>query len=512
MHTEGGRLKLKKLLESVRVLKIMGDPQVEIQSVVSHSSSVQRGSLFVALKGTHLDGHDFIIEAAKRGATAIVSERMVPTLPTSVTQVIVEDSREALGLIAANLHGSPAKELVLVGITGTNGKTTTSYILSSILGAAGIPSGVVGTIGHRWRGHVVEASNTTPDPLQLQSIMRKMRSAGITHLIMEVTSHALDQKRVAGCLFRVGVFTNLTRDHLDYHGTMEAYLAAKRKLFQEYLAPEEEGGVAVLNGDDPSSPEIARYTRAKVIFFGKGDYCHLKVAEWKTASHGCEIRLVGDGIDERIRSPLLGQPNVWNVLAACCVAKAMGIEPELWQKGLESLNAVPGRMETVPGGEELGILVLVDYAHTPDALERAFLTGKSLAKGRLIGVFGCGGDRDRGKRPLMAKAAARHCDFAVVTSDNPRTEDPMGIIEEIIDGFSGTAMERSDPNEDRPPPTYTVIQDRAEAIRWAVKKALPGDVVLIAGKGHETYQIVGKEIVPFDDRVVARKALEERFG
>ena len=494
------------------VLELRGDPQIEVLEVVSHSSKVKAGSLFVAVKGTNMDGHDFIDEALRRGASCIVSERIVPKLPPSVAQVRVPDSREALGLIAANLHGVPARELVLVGITGTNGKTTTSYILKSILEAAGISVGIVGTIGYRWRGNVLEASNTTPDPLQLHAIMRQMRSDGITHLIMEVTSHALDQRRVAGCAFQVGVFTNLTRDHLDYHGTMEAYLGAKKRLFEEYLKPEGEGGVAVLNGDDPSSLELALSTRARTIFYGKGESCQLRIVEWKVSLRGSEMRIVGDGIDEKIRSPLLGQPNVWNVLAACTVAWALGIEPEIWRKGLDSLPPVPGRMEIVPGGERVGVLVLVDYAHTPDALDRAFQTARSLAEGRLIGVFGCGGDRDKGKRPLMAKAAAAHCDLAVVTSDNPRSEPPMAIIQEIVEGFKGTSMARREPHEDGSDPAYAVIEDRAEAIKWAVKRAMPGDVVLIAGKGHETYQILGNERVPFDDRVVARRALEERFG
>jgi len=505
-------LKLEDLLQSLDVLELRGDPRIEIGEVVSHSSKAKRGSLFVAVKGTNVDGHDFIDEAVRRGATSIVSERIVPTLPPSVAQARVPDSREALGLIAANLHGFPARELVLMGITGTNGKTTTSYVLKSILEAAGMSVGIVGTIGYRWRDHVLEASNTTPDPLQLQAMMRQMRSDGITHLIMEVTSHALDQRRVAGCSFQVGVFTNLTRDHLDYHGTMEAYLAAKRRLFEEYLKSEGEGGLAVLNGDDPSSLELARSTKARTIFYGKGESCQLRVAGWKVALRGSEMRIVGDGIDERIRSPLLGQPNVWNVLAACTVAWGLGIEPEMWQKGLDALSPVPGRMELVPGGERGGVLVLVDYAHTPDALERAFLTARSLAERRLIGVFGCGGDRDKGKRPLMAKAAATHCDLVVVTSDNPRSEPPMAIIQDIVEGFKGTSMARREPHEDGSAPAYTVIEDRAEAIKWAITRAMPGDVVLIAGKGHETYQIMGNKRVPFDDRIVARKALEERFG
>ncbi len=494
------------------MLELRGDPRLEVRDVVSHSSKVKKGSLFVAVKGTNVDGHDFIDEAVRRGATCIVSEKIVPTLPSWVAQVRVHDSREALGFIAANLHGVPARELVLVGITGTNGKTTTSYVLKSILEAAGMAVGLVGTIGYSWSGHVLEASNTTPDPLQLQAIMRQMRSDGITHLIMEVTSHALDQRRVAGCSFQTGVFTNLTRDHLDYHGTMEAYLRAKRRLFEEHLKSESEGGLAVLNGDDPSSLDLARCTRARRIFYGMGTSCQLRVAEWRANSRGCEMRIVGDGIDERIHSRLLGQPNVWNVLAACTVAWGMGIGPEMWQKGLDSLPPVPGRMELVPGGEKLGVLVLVDYAHTPDALERAFLTARSLAERRLIGVFGCGGDRDKGKRPLMAKAAATHCDLVVVTSDNPRSEPPMAIIQEIVEGFKGTSMARREPHQDGPAPAYTVIEDRAEAIRWAIRRAMPGDVVLIAGKGHETYQILGNKRVPFDDRVVARRALEERFG
>lgn len=502
-------LKLEDLLSSVEVHGWRGRRDLEINGVASHSSRVGDGYVFVAVKGTKEDGHLFADGAIARGARAIIVERFLDHVPTHVTQVKVANSRRALAQIASNFHGIPSRRLVLAGITGTNGKTTTSYILEAILRAAGCEPAVMGTISYRWKGKTLGASTTTPDPVELHSMMAQMVKEGVTHLIMEVTSHALDQERVAGCEFQVGVFTNLTRDHLDYHCSMSSYLDAKTKLFSEHL---KETGFAVLNSDDPSSHQIAKRSRGKVIWYGKDKLSQMRIEDFTPKDRGTEIVLSWDGVSYRLYSPLLGKPNVMNVAAACCAALALGVDPKTWALGLKELRQVPGRMELVQGSKgNCGIKVFVDYAHTPDALDRALETARGLTMGRLIAVFGCGGDRDRGKRPLMAEAASRHCDLVVVTSDNPRSEPPGEIIQEIVKGFHGTGFKRIEPSE-RHFPAYTIIEERAEAIKWAVMLAEPGDVVVIAGKGHETYQIVGNERIPFDDREVAQKALDEKLG
>ena len=423
-----------------------------------------------------------------------------------------------LAELACAFFGRPAKELTLVGLTGTNGKTTTMYILEAVLEAAGRPTGTIGTISYRYGGNVQDAPTTTPQSLHLQGMLREMVDGGMTHAIMEVTSHALVQHRVLGCLFSVGVFTNITRDHLDYHGDMEKYLAAKTKLFEHYLVPGEQGGRAVLNAADPASESIAEKSVGRPVRFGTESNCDPKTADFPAPDFlAKDIALTRDGLRFRLRYPdgeveietaLIGEPNVMNVLAACASAWSLGIAPEYWKDALRKIERVPGRFDPMPN--DRGITVVVDYAHTPDALERAAQTARRLTEKRLICVFGCGGDRDRGKRPLMAKAAAEYSDLIVVTSDNPRSEQPMRIIEDAVAGLEG--LPEIDPDLDEPPektPAYTVSEDRRQAIRIAVRWAREGDLVLIAGKGHETYQIIGGERLPFDDREVARIAIEE---
>lgn len=511
----GGRgkvhVRLRELLTPVEILGVRGNLDVTIMGLASHSIRVAPGDLFVAVPGTSQDGHGFLGEAMGRGAVAAVVERLQDSLPGSFTQVRVADARKALALLAARFYGEPARELTLVGITGTNGKTTTAHVLEAILDVAGRSVGVLGTIAYRWAGKVLPAPNTTPDALELQRLLGQMRQDGISHVVMEVTSHALEQRRVLGCAFQVGVFTNLTRDHLDYHGDMEAYLRAKLRLFREHLRPRAEGGVAVLNIHDPASRSISEACDARMVWFGEQEGADFRAREWFGGAKGTRIQLCYPGGEISLESPLIGQPNVLNVLAACACAWGLGVEPRQWQEGLRRLRPVPGRMERVEvPGLRVGITLLVDYAHTPDALERAMVTARALTRGRLIGVFGCGGDRDKGKRPLMARVAARHCDLVVVTSDNPRSEAPMAIIQQILAGFNGTPIRRIQPTETGSLPAYTVLEDRAQAIRWAIARAGDGDVVLIAGKGHETYQILGDRTIPFDDREVARKALQER--
>ncbi len=494
---EEAGVRLRELATLPEILEVRGDLDVEVKGLASHSGRVQPGDLFVAVPGTAQDGHDYLQEAAQRGAVAAVVERFQDPVCKTLTQLRVADSRRAMAHLAARFYGEPANHLKLIGITGTNGKTTTAHVLEAILEAAGHQVGVLGTIAYRWGGHVLPASNTTPDSIELQRLLAQMSRQGISHVVMEVTSHALEQKRVLGCRFQVGIFTNLTRDHLDYHGSMEAYLEAKTTLFKEHLKSESQGGWAFLNLHDPASPVISQVCSSRVIWYGLGSEGDVKALEWKGGRDGSRILL--DFPEGRIslESPLIGEPNVLNVVAACGCAWALGVEPEKWREGIRRLKPVPGRMERIDGPDlPSGFTVLVDYAHTPDALDRALATARKLASAKLIVVFGCGGDRDRGKRPMMAQAAARHCDLAVVTSDNPRNEEPMAIIQEIVKGFQGTRLSRIDAHQSIDVPAYTILEDRQEAIRWAVGHACPGDVVLIAGKGHENYQILGNKRIP----------------
>jgi UDP-N-acetylmuramoyl-L-alanyl-D-glutamate--2,6-diaminopimelate ligase len=501
---------LQRLLGGFDVLRTTGPQDPEIHGIAYHSASVGPRYLFVAISGNNQDGHRFLSEAIRRGAVAAVVERIQDDLPSGFTQVQVANGRIALANLANALYDHPTNQLALVGITGTNGKTTTAHILEAILHAAGHRVGMLGTIYYRYGQRTLPAPNTTPESLDLQRILREMVEAGITHALMEVTSHALDQHRVLGCAFRGALFTNLTRDHLDYHKDMAAYLSAKVRLFSEHLLPKAKGGWAVLNADDPASGEIQRQCKGRILWYGQAPEAHFRPLNWELGPDGTRILIQHPDGELALQTKLLGQPNVLNTVAACACAWAMGIDPNSWRDGLESLAGVSGRFEAVENSR--GITVVVDYAHTPDALERALQSARGLTKGRLICVFGCGGDRDRGKRPMMARATAQHSDLVVVTSDNPRGERPLSIIQEILLGFEGLPIRLSSLDEgdgQRPLPAYGVIEDRTEAIKRAVALAQPGDFVLIAGKGHETYQIIGTRRIAFDDREVARAAMAE---
>ena len=509
-------MNLEQLIAHTKVQGTRGPLDIPVERIADHTKDAAPGALFFAISGVLQDGHSFVLQAVDRGASAVVVERFVEAEGRTFTQILVPDSRIALAELACAYYGHPAKKLTLVGLTGTNGKTTTMYILEAILEAAGHPTGAIGTISYRYGGKERDAPTTTPQSLHLQGMLREMVDGGMTHAIMEVTSHALVQHRVLGCRFSVAVFTNITRDHLDYHGDMESYLAAKTRLFEHYLIPGEQGGRAVLSAADPASEAVARKSAGRPVRFGTESNCDPLATDFLAK----DIALTRDGLRFRLRYPdgeveietaLIGEPNVMNVLAACASAWSLGIAPEYWRDGLRQIKRVPGRFDPVPN--DRGITVVVDYAHTPDALERAVQTARKLTEKRLICVFGCGGDRDRGKRPLMAKAAAEYSDLIVVTSDNPRSEQPMRIIEDAVAGLDG--LPEIDPGlvSDDPPektPAYTVSEDRRQAIRIAVGWAREGDLVLIAGKGHETYQIVGGKRLQFDDREVARIAIEEK--
>jgi len=479
--------------------------KVEISGVAHDSRRVSKGDLFVALTGTKVDGAQFAGEAAARGALAIVAEKAVETKLPSVT---VGSARKALAVIAANFYGRPADALNLLAITGTNGKTTTSYLLESICSAGGAACGLFGTIEYRFAGKVIPATHTTPDALELHRILREMVEQGVDTVAMEVSSHALDQERVHGLTFRAAAFTNLTRDHLDYHKELEEYFQSKRKLFVENLSP---GGVAVVNGDDTYGSRIyseLRGSKRMAWKFSRAGNAEISTANAEFSLAGIQATLKTPAGDIPVRSRLLGFHNLENILAAAGVALSAGFSRRDVQDGIERLQGVPGRMERV---EARGVVALVDYAHTDDALKRALEAIRSLSKGRLLVVFGCGGDRDRGKRPLMGSAAAEGADLAVVTSDNPRSEDPDEIISQITGGIERAGFRRISVGKARAGEKgYLVESDRRQAIALAASLAKPGDVILIAGKGHEPYQEIQDEKHPFDDRREAAEALEAR--
>ena len=463
--------------------------------VAYDSRQVTPGSVFVALRGLKADGVAFAPQAIQAGAAAIVSETPAPA-STGVPWVLVSDARAALAHLAAEFYGHPSRQMQVVGITGTNGKTTTAYLVSAILDAAGIKSGLMGTVAYRVGDRVIDATRTTPEAPEVQAFMREMASSGCRACVMEVSSHALTLGRVDGVRFAAGVFTNLTRDHLDFHAGMDDYFAAKRRLFE--MLPDE--APAIINVDDPRGASLVDVVRRPVT------YGVAKAADFSPGSLSYSL----GGLDFDIRSPrgvvhvrskLVGKPNVYNILAAVAAAAELGVPIEIVERGLERLTGVPGRFEVVSDPSD-DVTVVVDYAHTDDALRNLLETARPMATRRLITVFGAGGDRDRTKRPLMGMVAARLSDVVVLTSDNPRSEDPARIIDEVKRG--------SDPETRQSGAQILIRPDRREAILHAVGTAGRDDVVLVAGKGHEKYQEVGGRTLPFDDVGVAREALASR--
>lgn len=483
-------MELRQLLEKIDWQEFQGDPGVKITGLSYDSRSVKPGFLFVALRGHRLDGHNFLENAARNGAVAVVGEEFECRDLGGISRVRVKDSRRALSKLATVYYGYPFSGLNLIGITGTNGKTTTSYLLESILCKAGANPGVIGTINYRCRGNCTEAPVTTPESLDLMRILRHMKDKGVTDVIMEISSHALDQGRTRDCPFKVALFTNISRDHMDYHGSMKSYFEAKSRLFVtgKGEVPEK----AVINLDDPKGQNLARMTDAEVITYGLGEMCDVRAENVEVSKSGLTAMIIAPSWKTEINSPLLGDFNIYNILAASAVAFSMGISSDAISAGIAGLSGVPGRLEAV--ANERSLTLVVDYAHTPDALSKALRALRPLARGKVITVFGCGGDRDKGKRCEMGYVAAKYSDIVFITSDNPRTEDPLAIVSEIEKGVKEVGTE------------YLVDLDRAQAIWAAVKRAGKEDVVLIAGKGHEDYQIVGKERKDFDDRKVAAEA------
>jgi UDP-N-acetylmuramoyl-L-alanyl-D-glutamate--2,6-diaminopimelate ligase len=481
-------LKLGALLARLPDARLTGDASADVTEVTHDSRRAGAGSLFVAIRGLVTDGNQFVESARKKGATGIVSE--LPAQPGG-TWVEVPDARAALAVLSAAANGDPAEKLGLVGVTGTNGKTTTTYLIDAALRAAGEKVGLVGTVHYRIGDRLTTAVRTTPESSDLQALFRDMVDAGCRHAVLEVSSHSLELKRVHGCRFEVAVFTNLTRDHLDFHGDMDHYFDAKRRLFVEHLR---EDGRAVINADDDRAAELVAASRAPVWTYGIEREADIRASDVHLTLEGSRFVAKTPLGAIALHSPLLGRFNVANLLAALGAALALGVPKEIAAAGLEALTGVPGRLERVNAGQDF--TVIVDYAHTDDALKNLLETVRELGPQRVVTVFGCGGDRDRTKRPLMGAVASRLSDVAIVTSDNPRSEPPEAIIEEVRRGMpSGRGAE------------VLSIVDRREAIARALEMARPGVAVVIAGKGHETTQTLRDRTIPFDDRQVVRDIL-----
>ncbi|MEJ2158013.1 MAG: UDP-N-acetylmuramoyl-L-alanyl-D-glutamate--2,6-diaminopimelate ligase [Desulfobacteraceae bacterium] len=507
-------MKLAELISNVGALPkgcdASGDDPAcnpEISTITCRSQDIIPGGLFVAVKGFAADGHDYIEQAVELGASAVVCERPAEV---DIATVTVDNSRKALAELASVFYGHPSEDMVVIGITGTNGKTTTSYLIESILRAAGFSVGVIGTINYRYGGRLYDNPVTTPESVDLQRILSQMRQGGVTHVVMEVSSHALDLYRVHRCCFDLAVFTNLTQDHLDYHQNMEQYWACKRRLFMELL-PAWDGKLrhrAVLNVAVPKGRELALEMTLPFLSCGENDESDIYAlaAQYDlTGTSTCIHTPLGEA---NLISPLVGRHNLENILNAVGAGIAIELPLETIVQGVESLGNVPGRLERIANDHRR--FVYVDYAHTPDALESALLALRALTPDRIICVFGCGGDRDRAKRPKMGSIAGRLSDLAVVTSDNPRTEPPQQIIEEIVAGMlprcdlKYSMDELASGFKGR---GYAVISDRRAAIGTAIRASRPGDTILIAGKGHEPYQVIGRRRLAFDDRAEAETAL-----
>jgi UDP-N-acetylmuramoyl-L-alanyl-D-glutamate--2,6-diaminopimelate ligase len=492
-------MRLREYADVLDGVTMQGSLDREITGLTDDSRRVSSGGLFVAVKGVQSDGHRFLAQAVAAGAGAIVVEtgrvsgEMLASIGVPVIQV--GDSRRALGFLASRFQGDPSRRLMMIGVTGTNGKTTTTYLCKAILEAAGVRAGLIGTVAYLFGEERVAATHTTPGPLELQGLLRRMVDAGMQAVVMEVSSHALALDRTAGCQFGTAVFTNLTQDHLDFHADMEDYFLAKLRLFTAL----DSDARAVVNGDDPYGARVVEATRAKVWTYAIDRPADLRAEDVQISLSGVRFTARTPAGSVALRSPLVGRHNVHNILAAVGVGLALGVPLEASVSGVAALETVPGRFEQVDAGQPF--TVVVDYAHTEDALYRLLTTAQTVRTGRIITVFGCGGDRDRSKRPKMGRVAARYSDVVVVTSDNPRTEDPDAIIREILPGVEAGLRETGHGR-------YLVHADRRAAIAEAVRLARPGDLVLIAGKGHEDYQIIGREKHPFDDRVVAREAIE----
>ena len=480
-------MKLEELLRDVEVTELRAPGELEISDVAYDSRRVTPGAAFVAIRGFESDGHRYIPQAAEKGAACVICEEKPAA---DVPYVIVKDSRIALAMVSRNFYRDPGSEMVLIGVTGTNGKTTTTYLVKHLLEQKrGATVGLIGTNGNMIGSEFLHTERTTPESCELQKLLREMADAGCTHVVMEVSSHSLVLHRVAGLHFAVGIFTNLTQDHLDFHKTMDEYARAKSLLFSMCDR-------AVINLDDDWSGFMLEHCPCPAITFSEGERGDLTAHDIALSSAGVAFTAAYHGEGERVKLGIPGLFSVYNALGVIGTGLSLGIELAECADSLASARGVKGRVEVVPTDGDYTILI--DYAHTPDALENVLKSMRRVAKGRLVALFGCGGDRDRTKRPIMGRIAAENADFVVVTSDNPRTEQPEAIIADIVAGMEGTSTPRE------------VITGRPEAIEWAITNHQPGDVIVLAGKGHEDYQIVGHEKHHMDEREIVAGILEKR--
>jgi len=517
-------MKLSNLLKTVMPVSFHGitpnngrfslSPDPEIRSIHYRAQDVKAGGLFVAIKGLTADGHDFIDEALARGASSIITQK-----PVKKKSIIIEvkNTRNTLAAIADQFYLKPSKKLFLIGITGTNGKTTTAFLIENLLSKAGIKVGVIGTLNYRYSGKTFQNPMTTPESLDLQKILAEMLKSGITHVVLEVSSHAIDLDRICNCRFNLLVFTNLTQDHLDYHGNMHSYWSCKKRLFTQIpgQGTTNDRISAIINHNDKKGKELIKLLEASIgkpsVFsagFSNGNSIWPK--EIKQDLTGISCKVITPAGSFELKSPLVGQHNLENILCATAVGIVLNLSLDSIKTGIEAVSAVPGRLEYIPN--DMGRFIYVDYAHTPDALENVLSALKYSAKGRIICVFGCGGNRDKAKRSLMGQIAARLCDLTIITSDNPRTEPPMEIIEQIVYGTKKTipyVYTPTDMSTGFREKGYVVEPDRKMAIQLAIAVSRQGDTVLIAGKGNETYQIIGKNTISFDDRIEAKTALSK---
>jgi UDP-N-acetylmuramoyl-L-alanyl-D-glutamate--2,6-diaminopimelate ligase len=485
-------MKLKDLLERVPGTSFTGNEKEEIRGIAYSSKDVQPGFLFVALKGEKKDGFEFIAEALENGAVAFLSEKPQPK-DIEKTWIQASNAREALALCSANFYSHPSQKMKVVGITGTKGKTTITYLLEEIIKKSNFLPAVIGTISYRGPGIKISAERTTPEAPDLQRMMAEMLAQGVTHCLIEVSSHALDLKRVQGIGFDIALFSNLSGDHLDYHHTMEKYFKAKKKLF--FL--NQKKITAVINSDDPWGKRLISELPSKVITYGLEPGSQVRAKNFKFTARGIELSAKHPAGELFVSSPLLGKPNLYNILASIAVALMLNISVPAIKEGIASLQGVPGRFERIENS--LGIHIFVDYAHTDGALKSLLETVRELNPKRVILVFGAGGDRDKTKRPRMGEVAGNLADRTILTSDNPRSEDPLAIISDIERGIKKTGTNN-----------YKIIPDRKEAIEQTLALAEKGDYILVAGKGHEDYQIIKDEVIPFKDADVIRRILERK--
>lgn len=488
-------MQLKQIVSELKeVLRTEGPLDREVAGITYDSRRVTPGMIFVAINGQNVDGHDYINNAIDRGAAAVICERNGFMTQRS-TKIKVSDSREALARAAAAYYRHPSTKLKMIGVTGTNGKTTVAFMVKQILEGAGIRTGLLGTVRYEVGDRMIPAQRTTPEALDVHQMLAQMVQADCQACVMEVSSHALEQKRVSGIAFDAAIFTNLTQDHLDYHGTMENYFRAKQKLFTSFYLGEKRG-TAVVNTDDPFGARLLGQAECEVkLSYGMSRTARLRATNIRLGREESKFNIESPDLNFSCTLPLIGRHNIYNALAAVGATMALKIDPAAIQRALNSMKPVPGRLENVTVGQPFS--VFVDYAHTDDALRNVLQTLREITKGRVLLAFGCGGSRDTGKRAKMGKVAAELADFTFITSDNPRKELPETIAEQIEEGFRSVRTDR-----------YRVELDRRRAINEIIHVAQPGDIVLIAGKGHETYQEFENTVVPFDDRVFARESLE----